>query len=684
MSSINQVSNEVPSSRSNKPKPLVRSGKDFETLGIYPHLPEIFRSIEDESCKVINLFAPTGMGKSVGISAFFYINNIKKVIKRQMYFSIPTVLGVQKMYGFISGKFPTDNIGFSANRQHSKNHKKAEVCLYTTQSLTNHLMSMYSESNDMSDVFVVIDEAHHPSYENFVLMKYCDWLIGQGKNIRVLITTATPNFSEFPNLAPHATFNIKGESKGIEICYSEEKPFILGSKRGEIVVDMEKAMDLTIRTLERALTERKSGHVLVFVPGEPEGNRCMEAAMQTLKRGDIDYHVLCSNLSKEDMLKITDEETGRRKVIFSTNIAESSVTIQNLVVVVDMLLHKERVLKKKSADSEPIPVIMTNVVPLDSSIQRRGRVGRTQFGYYYPICDEGFFGHMKHHTEPVFHFNDKLGSIMSFMCNGLPANDILTLHSTEYEKIIELLTRYDLFCFESNKIKANGELVSRLSIQIDLALFLINFCKGKSFYDCLIPIAVTALISAKETVPNIFYFTPEQRRKLSIQDKVGMIHAKCEPFMGDDIMVDGLIKLLADYKTAGKPMGEWCDHYSLNSKFFKTWLLIFDRLSKELKPEISVPQWNKAFTELGELFKTNDYDYAEIYDLMKIVFPLVLKRTRADLYVDADGVEYQLESMRLSDKLPEVITPVSIYSFIIQSKKKDAGNVQKNIISLAF
>ena len=677
----------IPSSRSKISKPLIRSGKAFETLGIYPHISKIFRAIEDEACQVINVFAPTGMGKSVGLSAFYYINNMKSVINRQMYFSIPTVLGVQKMYGYLSENFPTDNIGFSANRQHSKNFKKAEVCLYTTQSLTNILMGMYSETNDMSDVFIVIDEAHHPSYENFVLMKYCDWLISCGKKIRVLITTATPNFSEFPNLKPHHTFNIEGETKGIRICYSDENPFLPTEKRGEFMVDMEKIMDMTIKTLDRALTEHVVGHLLVFVPGEPEGTRCAESAAQILRHHrNVDYHVLCSNLSKEDMMKITDGEiAGRRKVIFSTNIAESSVTINNLVIVIDMLLQKERILKQNKGCAEPVPVIMTNVIPLDSSIQRRGRVGRTQFGYYYPLCNETFIGHMKLHNEPVYHFNDKLGSVMNFMCNGLPANEILTLTSGEYKKIIEILTRYDLFCFETNKIKANGELVTRLSLQIDIALFLINFCKDKSYHDCLIPIALISLITAKETVSTIFYFSPEERRQMKVQEKAAVIHAKCEKHMGDDSFFDGLIKLLAEYKSSGKPIGEWCLQYSLNAKFFKTCLSTFDRLSKELKPEVKVVQWNEDWTELSKLFETNAYDYREIYENLRLVFPMVLQHKQKDIYVSGDGVEYQLESIRLSQDWPRIITPVSIYSFVTQSKGKGgASSVIHNIVSLGF
>lgn len=675
----------ISSSRSKKSTAVVRSGKSLEGLGIYPHIDEIFSAIRDESKQVLNLFAPTGMGKSVGISAFWYIYNMRKEINRQMYFSIPTVLGVRKMHTFLTGKFKTDNIGFSANRQHSKNHKKAEVCLYTTQSLTNHLMSVYSEENDMSDVFVVIDEAHHPSYENQVLMKYCDWLISKGKKLRVLVTTATPNFSDYPNLKPSSVFNIKGESKGIEICYADSTPFAPSTRRGEFIVDLERAIEKTVSTLKQVVSSHEEGHILVFVPGEPEGVRCMELASQQIVNDQIEFHLLCSNLSNDDMLKVTEEETGKRKVIFSTNIAESSVTIKNLVIVVDMLLQKERVVRTNATGSTPALVISTNVVPLDSSIQRRGRVGRTQFGYYYPICEESFFSLMRPHNLPVYHQNEKLQSVMNFFCNKLPADEILQLKPKEYESIMETLRHHDLFCFETNTIKPNGQKISRLNLPIDLAMFLIEYCSEREYLDCLVPIALVSLISAREMVSSPFYFTQLERKTMTVNEKSAAIIARCQHFAGRDMFFDGMLKAWASYKSIQRPLGEWCLAHSLNNRFFKTAMTTFDRLCKELKPEMTVANWNDAWIELSQLFKANDYDYTEIHQLLKKVYPLVLKHKNADKYIDENGVEYQLDKLRLTNTFPSTITPVSVYSYIMQKKVKGGtSNVQRNIISFAF
>ena len=683
----NNIANidKIPSSRSNKSTAIVRSGKSLEGLGIYPYIDEIFSAIRDETKQVLNVFAPTGMGKSVGISAFWYINNMRKEIGRQMFFSIPTVLGVRKMHTFLTGNFKTDNIGFSANRQHSKNHKKAEVCLYTTQSLTNHLMSLYSTENDMSDVFVVIDEAHHPSFENHVLMKYCDWLISKGKKLRVLITTATPNFSDYPNLKPSCVFDIKGESKGIEICYAESSLYIPSTKKGEFIVELDKAIEKTVGILKKALTERLDGHVLVFVPGEPEGIRCMELASHTIQSDDVEFHVLCSNLSNDDMLKITEEETGKRKVIFSTNIAESSVTIKNLTVVIDMLLQKERVVHHSSTGGTPTLVISTTVVPLDSSIQRRGRVGRTQFGYYYPICDQHFFTLMRPHNVPVYHLNEKLSSVMNFFCSKLPADEILQLDPMEFETILEILRHHDLFCFETNTIKPNGQQISRLNLPIDTAIFLIEYCNKRSYLDCLVPIALISLVSSREIVSSMFYFSPAERKSMTADDKFNAIAVKCQKFAGNDLFFDSLIRAWADYKSSKISLGEWCQAHSLNGKFFKTAMTMFDRLCKELKPDVSVADWNTAWVELSELFSTNNYDYTEIYQYLRKAYPLVLKHKTADTYVDDDGAEYQLDKLRMNTGFPPTLSVVSVYSFIVQKKVKGGtSNVLRNIISFAF
>jgi len=666
--------------RSEDPTMVTRSRKCIEGLGIYPYIPDIASALLDETKQVINVFAPTGLGKSAGISAIWYIENMREKLGRQMYFSIPTVLAVRKMYDYLSGMFKTDDIGFSANCQFSKNHKKAEVCLYTTQSLINHLLAMYSAENTMSDVFVVIDEAHHPSYENYVLMKYCDWLISQGKKLRVLITTATPNFSSFPNLKPSCVFDIKGESKGIEICYADSAPFIPSTKRGEFVINIESAIEKTVSTVKKVLSERPIGHILVFVPGEPEGISCMERLC--INFPELEFHVLCSSLSNEDMREITEGETGKRKVIFSTNIAESSVTIKNLTVVVDMLLQKERVLHTTGNI-----VISTTVIPLDSSIQRRGRVGRTQFGYYYPICDQHFFSMMRPHNQPIYHLNDKLSSVMNLFSNGLPANDILQLDFKEFDEIMDILHRNDLFCFETNTIKPNGKQISRLTLPIDIAMFLIEYCNGRSYLDCLIPIALISLISARNTVSNVHYFNSKDRQTKNTEDKFLEISARCQEFATEDLFFDGLIRAWASFKTSGRSLSEWSQSYSFNAKFFKTAMTTFDRLCKELKPDVSNANWNAAWKEVSYLFRKNDFDYDEIHHLLRKVYPLVLRQKRGDIYVDSNGVEYYLDKMRMNDICPPTITVVSVYSFLSQKKIMGVASnvqVQHNIVSLAF
>lgn len=685
--------NKISSSRSKKPT-IVRSGKSLEGLGIYPYIDEIFNAIRDESMQVINVFAPTGMGKSVGISAFWYINNMHKEIGRRMFFSIPTVIGVRKMHTFLTEKFTTDNIGYSANRQHSNNYKKAEVCLYTTQSLTNHLMLMYNTHNDMSDVFVVIDEAHHTSYENQVLMKYCDWLISHKKKLRVLITTATPNFSNYINMKPSIVFNIQGESndsfadsltKKIEICYAESSPYIPSAKHGQFIIDIDNAIIQTVNTLKKALCEHKDGHVLIFVPGEPEGVRCMEVASQNIQSDDIEFHMLCSNLSDDDMLKITEKENGKRKVIFSTNIAESSITINNLTVVVDMLLQKERVLHQNALAVSPALVISTNVIPIDSSIQRRGRVGRTQVGYYYPICDQHFFTMMRSQNVPVYHLNDKLNSAMNFLCNKLPADDILQLDPDEFKVIMEILRKHDLFCFETNTIKPNGQQISRMNLPIDTAIFLIEYCNKRSYLDCLVPIALISMVSARDMVSSIFYFSPIERTTMNINDKYVAIVARCQQFAGRDLFFDSLIRAWASYKSSDKPLSEWCLSHSFNTRFFKTSMNIFNRLCKELKPDVSIANWNDAWIELSQLFCTNDLDYTEIYQYLKQSYPLVLKHKKGDTYIDNDGTEYQLDKLRITNIYPQTISVVSVYSYLSTKKVKGiTNNVQRNIISFAF
>ncbi len=134
-----------------------------------------------------------------------------------------------------------------------------------------------------------------------------------------------------------------------------------------------------------------SGTVLVFLPGEQEiltvKKFLMKDEKEAVQKG-WDILVLHSRIPIEDsQLVFNRPGEGRRKIILSTNMAESSITIPDVVYVIDFCLTKNLV-----ADPE------TNYVSLclqwadkNSCKQRMGRAGRVQSGRTFRLVDKTFF-----------------------------------------------------------------------------------------------------------------------------------------------------------------------------------------------------------------------------------------------------------------------------------------------------
>ncbi len=127
--------------------------------------------------------------------------------------------------------------------------------------------------------------------------------------------------------------------------------------------------------VKRLLREEPDGHLLVFLPGAAEIRRCREALLPAAEAAGLDLLPLHGDLPPEEQDRAV-RPGARRKVILSTNVAESSVTIEGVVAVVDAGL-------ARVASHSPwsgLPRLETRKVSRASAAQRAGRAGRTRPG----------------------------------------------------------------------------------------------------------------------------------------------------------------------------------------------------------------------------------------------------------------------------------------------------------------
>jgi ATP-dependent helicase HrpB len=133
--------------------------------------------------------------------------------------------------------------------------------------------------------------------------------------------------------------------------------------------------DQVLAALKRLVASGLDGHVLVFLPGASEIRRASEACAEFTQRHQLALHVLHGDLPAAEQDAVL-RPSERRKVILSTNVAETSVTIDGIAAVVDCGLSRVAAHSPWSG----LPTLRTQRISKSSAIQRAGRAGRTRAG----------------------------------------------------------------------------------------------------------------------------------------------------------------------------------------------------------------------------------------------------------------------------------------------------------------
>ena len=142
--------------------------------------------------------------------------------------------------------------------------------------------------------------------------------------------------------------------------------------------------DQTVRIIQRALAE-ETGGVLVFLPGQGEILRVAERLAERVRDPTVEIAPLYGALDpREQDRAIRPPPEGRRKVVLATSIAETSLTIEGVRVVIDCGLARV----PRFDPSSGLTRLVTVRVSQASADQRRGRAGRTQSGVCYRLWDE--------------------------------------------------------------------------------------------------------------------------------------------------------------------------------------------------------------------------------------------------------------------------------------------------------
>lgn len=359
---------------------------DYKALPVYEQKQKILDCLEKNQVVIVE--SPTGSGKTTQIPVILYeagyaTNGVIAVTQ-------PRRIAALSVSEFISKQLGTSYPGLVGYKMRfeDKTDASTKIKIMTDGILLQEMkldpwLSKYS--------VIMVDEAHERSLNIDFVMGLLKRVLKERKDFRVIVSSATMNtqvFSEYFDNAP--IVSIDTITYPVSVIYDPIP--------GGVTTTTDAGCDLLLskicNTVERVLDNGDEGGILIFLPGEKIIKDCLDRLYRMPFSRHLHILPLYGRLSKEEQEKVFDEPpAGKKKVIISTNIAETSVTISDITTVIDSGLCKLNFYNPRNFTSS----LIESSVSKASCNQRKGRAGRTHEGSCYRL-----YKRMDFETRPEY------------------------------------------------------------------------------------------------------------------------------------------------------------------------------------------------------------------------------------------------------------------------------------------
>ena len=420
-------------------------------LPIIPHLPEIL-SAQEKNRIVI---ATPGSGKTTCIPPALAENTKGKVlcIEPRRLACIAAASRIARERNEKLGTF----VGY-----HVRLDKKM-----TTQTklvfLTTGMMMQYLCADPFLEEIscIIFDEFHERSMDADVALAMIRYLQREAReDLKIMVMSATINHKEISEfLEDCKIFNIHAPIYPLEIRYTQQT-------FGFRINDYMPALLAACRTA----MQTQDGDCLVFLPGVADIHAAVAAA--TAEFGDtFDLCICHASLPLEDQHQILNPSGQRRRLIFSTNVAESSLTIPGVDAVIDSGL-----VKRKFFDSVcGLSRLETQRISRASADQRAGRAARLKPGLCLRLWHETTHQQMQSQSAPEIDHLDLCQAWLQIAAWGLESPQTLPFLTSpalgRLRDARELLQK--LGALDHNGLTEMGKQMAKLPVEPRLARWLI-------------------------------------------------------------------------------------------------------------------------------------------------------------------------------------------------------------------
>ncbi len=332
---------------------------------------------------------------------------------------------------------------------------------------------------------IIFDEFHERSiHADFSLALSLEVQQALRDDLRILVMSATLNAQAISKIMPDAKLlESKGRSYPVDIKY------VATSTKIPVV---DRVCELIIQTFESYGKD-----FLVFLPGAYEIRKAAEILSR--KVDDCIVLPLFSDLNKEHQQEaLMPNKEGKRKIVLATNIAETSLTIEGIEVVIDSGIEKKAVFDLRRG----ITQLTTQKISQASATQRAGRAGRVMAGTCYRLWSKELHGRLAQQSTPEILQSDVSDLVLEAAIWGAPMADLALIDqpypaqlSQGEEKLMSLG-----IIEQSNKMTEFGRQVHALGGNANIAIMLLKSAQLSRAHTSL-ACAVAGLLESKDPLP---------------------------------------------------------------------------------------------------------------------------------------------------------------------------------------
>uniref|UniRef100_A0A8C7Y886 Pre-mRNA-splicing factor ATP-dependent RNA helicase DHX16 n=1 Tax=Oryzias sinensis TaxID=183150 RepID=A0A8C7Y886_9TELE len=379
------------------------------SLPIFPYREDLLAAINEHQVLVIE--GETGSGKTTQIPQYLmeegYTNGGMKIgcTQPRRVAAMSVAARVAEEIGVKLG----NEVGYSIRFEDCTSERT--VLKYMTDGML--LREFLTEPDLASYSVILIDEAHERTLHTDILFGLIKDIARFRPDLKVLVASATldtERFSSFFDDAP--VFRIPGRRFPVDIFYTKapEADYL----------------DACVVSVLQIHVTQPPGDILVFLTGQEEIEACCELLQERCRRlgskiAELLVLPIYANLPSDMQAKIfTPTPPGARKVVVATNIAETSLTIDGIIYVIDPGFCKQKSYNARTGMESLIVTPCSRA----SANQRAGRAGRVAAGKCFRLYTAWAFKHeMEETTVPEIQ-RTNLGNVV-LLLKSLGINDLI-------------------------------------------------------------------------------------------------------------------------------------------------------------------------------------------------------------------------------------------------------------------